>query len=118
MGYGWVPATAWVAGATGAAVVGLLAVGAVRSAVTDEPVQVLSASDVDRFLEDPEAALAPLVTVEPGDSAPTPARSTAPAARSAAPSRTPTPTPAPVSGSGVTVRARQDSEPTSATSSA
>ena len=83
MGYGWVPATAWVAGATGAAVVGLLAVGAVRSAVTDEPVQVLSASDVDRFLQDPEAALAPIVTVETSASTATPDRTASPTARAA-----------------------------------
>ena len=59
MTYRWLSITAWAAMAAGAAAVGLAAVSAVRDVVADAPVRVLTASDVDRLLKDPESQLAP-----------------------------------------------------------
>ena len=56
MRYRWLSITAWAAMAVGAAAVGLAAVSAVRDVVADAPVRVLTASDVDRLLQDPESA--------------------------------------------------------------
>lgn len=70
MGHRWASAAAWVAVTAGAAVVGLAAVSAVRDAVADDPVQVLTAGDVSRILEEPQVSLAPLATVAPAESVP------------------------------------------------
>jgi hypothetical protein len=70
MRYRWLSITAWAAMAAGAAAVGLAAVSAVRDVVADVPVRVLTASDVDRLLQDPESQLAPIATLAAAPSDP------------------------------------------------
>ena len=70
MRYRWLSITAWAAMAVGAAAVGLAAVSAVRNVVADAPVRVLTASDVDRLLQDPESELAPIAIVAAAPSDP------------------------------------------------
>jgi hypothetical protein len=66
----WMPLAAWAAVTAGAAGVGLASVGAVRQVVADEPVQVLSAADVDRILAQPDLELDPLPTLAAATSVP------------------------------------------------
>ncbi|MGB8021427.1 MAG: hypothetical protein WCF04_09395, partial [Candidatus Nanopelagicales bacterium] len=53
------PVLAWVAGAAGAAVVGLAAVTSVRDSVRDAPIQVLKPAEIDRIIERPGSVRTP-----------------------------------------------------------
>ncbi len=72
MGRAWLPVAAWVAGATGAAVVGLAAVSAVRDYVADAPVQALSVEEIERLLGQPSSTFEPIATVAAAPAPPSP----------------------------------------------
>ena len=63
MRYRSLSVAAWTVVALGSAAVGLTAVSAVRSVVTDSPVRVLSPAEVERLLDEPDAELQPLATL-------------------------------------------------------
>ncbi len=85
MRFRWLSVAAWAAVAAGTAAVCLTAVSAVRSVVTDAPVQVLTAADVDRLLDQPDAQVVPLATLAPAPSAPSASDSPPPRANSTIP---------------------------------
>jgi hypothetical protein len=65
-----VPLVAWVALAAGATAVGMATVSAVRGVVADDPVRVLTASEVDALLGDADASLDPVATLVAASSLP------------------------------------------------
>ena len=64
------PVVVWIGLAAGATGIGLATVSAVRAAVADDPVRVLSAADVAVLLQEPGADLDPIATLAAADTLP------------------------------------------------